>query len=101
MADHERLDRLIAAEQDERRRIALFLHDGPVQQLSGIALMLDAAQHSIASVSIYKSRGFMYAEAWFEDTFRDHSSKLKRAALFSGLKPVSSYVRVSAGSGVR
>ena len=45
----DRLERLIAAEQDERRRIALFLHDGPVQQLSGIALMLDAAQHSIAA----------------------------------------------------
>jgi signal transduction histidine kinase len=44
----EALDRLIAAEQDERRRIALFLHDGPVQNLSGIALMLDAALHSIA-----------------------------------------------------
>jgi signal transduction histidine kinase len=43
----DRVERLIAAEQDERRRIALFLHDGPVQQLSGIALMLDAAQHSI------------------------------------------------------
>jgi signal transduction histidine kinase len=45
--DDERLDRLIAAEQDERRRIALFLHDGPVQDLSGIALMLDATLHSI------------------------------------------------------
>jgi two-component system NarL family sensor kinase len=43
------LDRLIAAEQDERRRIALFLHDGPVQNLSGIALMLDAALHSIST----------------------------------------------------
>ncbi len=41
------LDRLIAAEQDERRRIALFLHDGPVQNLSGIALMLDAALHAL------------------------------------------------------
>ena len=41
------LDRLIAAEQDERRRIALFLHDGPVQNLSGIALMLDATLHAI------------------------------------------------------
>ncbi len=40
-------DRLIAAEQDERRRIALFLHDGPVQSLSGIALMLDAVAASI------------------------------------------------------
>jgi signal transduction histidine kinase len=47
MGDEERLDRLIAAEQDERRRIALFLHDGPVQNLSGIALMLDATLHAI------------------------------------------------------
>jgi two-component system NarL family sensor kinase len=45
--DRPALDRLIAAEQDERRRIALFLHDGPVQSLAGIALMLDAAHHSI------------------------------------------------------
>jgi signal transduction histidine kinase len=45
--DRERVDRLIEAEQDERRRIALFLHDGPVQNLSGIALMLDAAVHAI------------------------------------------------------
>ncbi len=47
MGDSEPLDRLIAAEQDERRRIALFLHDGPVQNLAGIALMLDAALHSV------------------------------------------------------
>jgi two-component system sensor histidine kinase DegS len=40
-------DRLITAEQDERRRLALFLHDGPVQSLSGIALMLDAAVHAV------------------------------------------------------
>ena len=39
--------RLITAEQDERRRLALFLHDGPVQTLSGIALMLDAVGHEI------------------------------------------------------
>ena len=36
-------EQVLAAEQDERRRIALFLHDGPVQALSGVALMLDAA----------------------------------------------------------
>jgi signal transduction histidine kinase len=40
-------ERLITAEQDERRRLALFLHDGPVQSLSGIALMLDAVVHGI------------------------------------------------------
>jgi signal transduction histidine kinase len=49
VADRDRPDRLIAAEQDERRRIALFLHDGPVQQLSGIALMLDGVAHAISS----------------------------------------------------
>src|SRR5581483_2906436 len=41
----ELTDQILAAEQDERRRIALFLHDGPVQSLSGIGLMLDAALH--------------------------------------------------------
>lgn len=40
-------ERLITAEQDERRRLALFLHDGPVQSLAGIALMLDAALAAI------------------------------------------------------
>jgi signal transduction histidine kinase len=50
------LDRLIAAEQDERRRIALFLHDGPVQNLAGIALMLDAAIHSIETEKLDDAR---------------------------------------------
>src|SRR6267142_6780235 len=36
-------DQLVAAGQEERRRIALSLHDGPVQSLAGISLMLDAA----------------------------------------------------------
>jgi signal transduction histidine kinase len=40
-------DRLITAEQDERRRLALFLHDGPVQSLAGIAHLLDAVTHAI------------------------------------------------------
>jgi signal transduction histidine kinase len=41
-AEHARLtDHLLSAEQEERRRLALFLHDVPVQAMSGIALMLD------------------------------------------------------------
>jgi signal transduction histidine kinase len=40
-------DQLITAEQDERRRLANELHDGAVQSMSGIALMLDAAIDSI------------------------------------------------------
>jgi two-component system NarL family sensor kinase len=39
----ELTEQVLAAEQDERRRIALFLHDGPVQSLAGVALMMDAA----------------------------------------------------------
>ena len=38
---------LITAEQDERRRLAVLLHDGPLQSLSGIALMHDAALSSL------------------------------------------------------
>ena len=47
-AERTRLsDQLISAEQDERRRLADELHDGAVQSMSGIALMLDAAIDSI------------------------------------------------------
>jgi two-component system NarL family sensor kinase len=53
------LDRLISAEQDERRRIALFLHDGPVQNLSGIALMLDAAAHAIETGQLDQARAVL------------------------------------------
>jgi signal transduction histidine kinase len=49
-ADRARLsDQLVTAEQDERRRLALFLHDGPVQSMAGVGLMLDAAVASIDS----------------------------------------------------
>ena len=47
-AEHARLsDQLITAEQEERRRLALFLHDGPVQSMSGIALMLDGVLDAV------------------------------------------------------
>jgi signal transduction histidine kinase len=47
-AERARLsDQLIVAEQEERRRLALFLHDGPVQSLAGISLMLDAVVDSV------------------------------------------------------
>ena len=37
------LDDRLVAEQDERRRLAELIHDGPVQHLAAIAQMLDAA----------------------------------------------------------
>jgi signal transduction histidine kinase len=40
-------DQLLTAEQDERRRLADELHDGAVQSLSGVALLLDAGLNSI------------------------------------------------------
>jgi signal transduction histidine kinase len=40
-------DLVVTAEQEERRRLALFLHDGPVQSLAGIALMLDAVSAAV------------------------------------------------------
>ena len=53
---HGPTEEILAAEQDERRRIALFLHDGPVQNLSGIALMLDAALHAIQTGKLDDAR---------------------------------------------
>jgi signal transduction histidine kinase len=49
-------EQLLTAEQDERRRLALFLHDGPVQTLSGVALMLDAVNHSIEAGRLDEAR---------------------------------------------
>jgi signal transduction histidine kinase len=43
-AERARLtDQVITAEQDERRRLSVFLHDGPLQSMSGLALIHDAA----------------------------------------------------------
>ena len=48
-AERARLsNQVITAEQDERRRLANELHDGAVQALSGVALLLDAGLNSIA-----------------------------------------------------
>ena len=41
--------RVVSAEQEERRRLSTFLHDGPVQTLSGVGMMLDAVEEAIAS----------------------------------------------------
>lgn len=49
-------DQLITAEQDERRRLALFLHDTSVQSLAGIALMLDAGLQALEDGDLDQSR---------------------------------------------
>ena len=52
-------DQLITAEQNERRRIALFLHDTAVQSLSGIALMLDAVQHAVEGGKLEEAKAVL------------------------------------------
>jgi signal transduction histidine kinase len=59
-AERARLsDQLIIAEQEERRRLALFLHDGPMQSLSGISLMLDAAIDSLENGRLEEATGVL------------------------------------------
>jgi len=52
-------EQVLAAEQDERRRIALFLHDGPVQSLAGVALMLDASLDLVERGDLEEARGII------------------------------------------
>ena len=50
MRESERAElsrRVVSAEQEERRRLSSFLHDGPVQTLSGVNMMLNAAAEAI------------------------------------------------------
>ena len=56
---HDLTEQVLGAEQDERRRIALFLHDGPVQSLAGVALMLDAALDFMGRGKIEQAREVM------------------------------------------
>ena len=58
MGDAE-TEQVLAAEQDERRRIALFLHDGPVQSLAGVALMLDASLDLVERGDLEEARGII------------------------------------------
>ena len=59
-AERARLsDQLIIAEQEERRRLALFLHDWPVQSLSGISLMLDAVIDSLEGNRLEEATGVL------------------------------------------
>jgi two-component system sensor histidine kinase UhpB len=52
-------DLVVTAEQEERRRLALFLHDGPVQSLSGIALMLDAVAAAVDAGRLDEARSVL------------------------------------------
>jgi signal transduction histidine kinase len=44
--ERDALSERLAAERDERRRLAELIHDGPVQSLAAITQMLEAADHA-------------------------------------------------------
>jgi signal transduction histidine kinase len=52
-------DLVVTAEQEERRRLALFLHDGPVQSMAGIALMLDAVSAAVDAGRLDEARSVL------------------------------------------
>jgi signal transduction histidine kinase len=76
-------EQLITAEQDERRRLALFLHDGPVQTLSGVALMLDAVGHAIDAGRLDDARRVL------DEALERHRDAIKSLRVLSfNLEPV-------------
>jgi signal transduction histidine kinase len=52
---------IVTAEQDERRRLSVALHDGPLQSLAGVALMHDAALAALAEGKIEEAVGLLEA----------------------------------------
>jgi two-component system NarL family sensor kinase len=78
------LDERLAAERDERRRLAELLHDGPVQHLAAIAQMLDAAGQAIGAGEL-ETAGKIVARALA--ITREASGDLRE--IVAGIEPVA------------
>ena len=76
------LDERVVAEQDERRRLAELIHDGPVQHLAAVAQMLDAA---LGGLSADGGRGTRAIVQRALELTREASSDLRE--LVTGLEP--------------
>jgi len=76
------LDERLLAEQDERRRLAELLHDGPVQHLAAVAQMLDAAVATAAAGDGERTQTIV---ARALELTREASSDLRE--IVSGLEP--------------
>jgi len=76
------LDERLLAEQDERRRLAELIHDGPVQHLAAIAQMLDAAVATTAGGDAERAREIVQRALVLT---REASADLRE--LVTGLEP--------------
>jgi len=76
------LDERLLAEQDERRRLAELIHDGPVQHLAAIAQMLDAAVATASGGDAETTRSIVERALVLT---REASSDLRE--LVTGLEP--------------
>jgi signal transduction histidine kinase len=76
------LDERLVAEQDERRRLAELIHDGPVQHLAAVSQMLDAALGGLAADDGQGARAIVQRAL---ELTREASSDLRE--LVTGLEP--------------
>ena len=76
------LDERLVAEQDERRRLAELIHDGPVQHLAAVSQMLDAALGGLADDGAHATRTIVQRAL---ELTREASSDLRE--LVTGLEP--------------
>lgn len=66
------VQRLLSASEDERRRVAADIHDGPTQQLTGAAMLLEAAiqDDGVGAGSPRVATALGYLEAALDETRR-------------------------------
>jgi signal transduction histidine kinase len=76
------LDERLLAEQDERRRLAELIHDGPVQHLAAVAQMLDAAAATAGSGDAERAKAIVERALTLT---REASADLRE--LVTGLEP--------------
>jgi len=81
-AERAQLRERLAAERDERRRLAELIHDGPVQHVAALAQMLDAARLSLDAGDVEAARGIV---ARALEVARETSVDLRDVA--AGLEP--------------
>lgn len=82
MTERSSLRERLLAEQDERRRIAELVHDGPVQHVSALTQMLGAATHALDAGD---AEGARRITARALEVARDAAAELRE--IVAGLEP--------------